>query len=80
MDLDPRVPFWHVLRYRLKTLLRGSSDRYSILPVPRFGHCAFQPDEALAAFALLVSKVTGFDLVHPDRVEDVRCAECKSSE
>lgn len=60
---DPRVPFWHEPLYAFKALLRGSAFRLTVLPVFRFGHCNFNPEEALAAFAILVLQVQGLDLI-----------------
>jgi pimeloyl-ACP methyl ester carboxylesterase len=56
---DPIVPFWHALLYRAKTLMTGSALKYINLPVARYGHCNFKSSEALAAFGLLVYRVTG---------------------
>ncbi len=60
---DPVVPFWHQPWYRYKVWLAGASRFYSAFPIFRYGHCAFQPEEVLAAFALLVLKVSGEALV-----------------
>ncbi len=65
---DPVVPFWHQPLYRYKVWLAGSSEWYSAFPILRYGHCAFEPEEVLAAFALLVFKVSGEELA---RVENV---------
>lgn len=67
-DRDPIVPFWHELLYRAKTLLRRSALLHSTIPVFRYGHCAFAPTEALAAFALLVLKVEGSALIDAESV------------
>jgi len=58
---DHRVPFWHEIFYFFKTLQPGLATNYSLIPIDRPGHCAFEPVEALAAFALLIGKSTGFD-------------------
>ncbi|HXB54066.1 MAG TPA: prolyl oligopeptidase family serine peptidase [Vicinamibacteria bacterium] len=60
---DPIIPFGHEALYWLKTLFSGSLFLHDEIPVLRYGHCAFQPSEALVAFALLVLKVRGLELV-----------------
>ncbi|HKC12678.1 MAG TPA: hypothetical protein VKI41_11655, partial [Vicinamibacteria bacterium] len=59
---DPIIPYWHEPEYSFKTLLSGSLLLHNNIPVQRYGHCAFQPSEALVAFALLVLKVRGLEL------------------
>ncbi|HEV8636027.1 MAG TPA: hypothetical protein VG370_17520 [Chloroflexota bacterium] len=55
---DEIVPFWHELLYAAKAWPAG---RGSLTPVPafRYGHCRFNVVEVLAAFGLLVERVTG---------------------
>ncbi|NOX36914.1 MAG: hypothetical protein GXO78_05180 [Calditrichaeota bacterium] len=65
---DPVVPFWHQPLYRYKVWLAGASQWYSAFPIFRYGHCAFEPEEVLAAFALLVFKVSGEELVGVENV------------
>ena len=55
---DPRVPFWHEALYTLKVLKQDQILKFAPIPIARFGHCAFTPEEALNAFALLVRKST----------------------
>jgi pimeloyl-ACP methyl ester carboxylesterase len=50
---DEVVPFWHEPLYLLKVLLTGHSGLLP-LPVARYGHCSFTPNELLTAFALTV--------------------------
>ncbi len=50
---DPIVPYWHEPIYTLKTLLSGSLLRHLNIPVARYGHCVFSPDELVTAFALV---------------------------
>jgi hypothetical protein len=59
---DPRVPYWHEPRYRAKVLANGAGNLLSVIPVIRYGHCKFQPEEALAAFVLLVLKTSAVEL------------------
>ena len=61
---DQIVPEWHEPLYRAKTSRSFTSWLlHSRLTVSRYGHCAFTADEVLGAFALLVLKVTGQNLV-----------------
>lgn len=63
---DQQVPYWHEQLYNLKTLQAGSFlSRHLNIPIDRFEHCNFTPDEVLASFAVLlfydgaISGVTG---------------------
>ncbi len=56
---DPIVPYWHELLYEAKVTASGSSLLYSNIPIDRYGHCSFTVPEVLAAFQMLVLKVTG---------------------
>ena len=61
---DQIVPEWHEALYRAKTSRSLTSWLlHSRLTVSRYGHCTFTPEEVLGAFALLVLKVTGQNLV-----------------
>jgi hypothetical protein len=61
---DHIVPVWHESLYRNKTTSSFSSWLlYSGIKVSRYGHCTFTPEEVLGAFALLVLKATGQNLV-----------------
>lgn len=53
---DPAVPFWHEAIYSLLATRADSRDKVIILPVARYGHCTFTPQEVLGAFALLLLK------------------------
>jgi pimeloyl-ACP methyl ester carboxylesterase len=59
---DPVVPAWHETLYGWKTLLSGSLLLHTNIPISRYGHCAFEPNELLGGFALLILKVTGQNL------------------
>jgi pimeloyl-ACP methyl ester carboxylesterase len=50
---DEVVPFWHEPLYLTKVLFSGHTGLVP-LPVVRYGHCSFTPDEILGAFALTV--------------------------
>jgi pimeloyl-ACP methyl ester carboxylesterase len=65
---DPIVPYWHEPLYSLKVLLGGSLSQYVSLPVARYGHCSFEPAEALVALGLLVLKVEGLEMPNAERV------------
>ncbi len=56
---DPIVPYWHETLYNAKTLLGGTPLKHLNIPIVRYGHCSFKSSEALAAFAILVYRVTG---------------------
>lgn len=51
---DPIVPYWHEPIYNLKTLFSGSLLRHLNIPVVRYGHCAFNQNELLTAFTIMV--------------------------
>ena len=66
---DPIVPVWHEALYQEKIASNpASASFYSGSTVSRYGHCAFTAPEVLGAFALLVRKSTGQDLVLSTRV------------
>jgi pimeloyl-ACP methyl ester carboxylesterase len=63
---DQQIPYWQEQLYSLKTLASGSYlTRHVNIPVDRFEHCNFTPDEVLASFAImlfydgLLANVTG---------------------
>jgi pimeloyl-ACP methyl ester carboxylesterase len=61
---DQIVPIWQQSLYRNKTSRSFSSWLlHSRITVSRYGHCTFTPEEVLGAFALLVLKSTGQNLV-----------------
>lgn len=52
---DQQVPYLHEQLYALKTFASGSYlTRHLNIPVPRFEHCNFTPDEVLVSFALML--------------------------
>ena len=53
---DPVVPYAQAELYGQKVAEQGSSAFYRHYPIPRYGHCAFNPLELLSAFAELESK------------------------
>jgi pimeloyl-ACP methyl ester carboxylesterase len=65
---DPIVPYWHEPFYSLKTLLGGSALLHANIPVLRYGHCRFEPAEALVALGLLVLRVEGRELLNAETV------------
>ncbi len=59
---DPIVPIWHEPLYRSRLDFLGKLLETRIT-VDRYGHCNFTDAEVLAAFAVLVLKVTGANLL-----------------
>jgi len=56
---DQQVPYWHEVLYDLKTLASGSLfTRHLNIPIDRFEHYNFTPDELLSAFAVMCSTTT----------------------
>ena len=56
---DPVVPYFHQPLYLNKVKAAKSLALYGHIAVPRYGHCAFESNEALAGFAWMVYKATG---------------------
>jgi len=53
--LDQQVPYFHEFLYNFKTLSQGSLlTEHVNIPINRFGHCNFTPDEALLGFGLML--------------------------
>jgi pimeloyl-ACP methyl ester carboxylesterase len=50
---DQIVPAWHEDLYRAKALANGSLFEHFNVPVDRYGHCNFQPTEALLSLLVL---------------------------
>jgi hypothetical protein len=59
---DPVIPYWQAQLYQVQALF-GSGLRLITVPSNNYGHCAFELEEVLAAFALLVLRVTGANLI-----------------
>jgi len=52
---DQQVPYFHEFLYNLKTISQGSFlTEHVNIPINRFGHCNFTPDEALLGFGLML--------------------------
>jgi hypothetical protein len=52
---DQQVPYFHEQLYALKTLLsRSILTRHVNIPIDRFGHCNFTPEEALFGFGVML--------------------------
>lgn len=66
--LDPIVPYWHERSYRWKVWANGAGSMHINIPIIRYGHCDFKVNEVLAAFAVLVFKVKGQDLLATEKV------------
>jgi pimeloyl-ACP methyl ester carboxylesterase len=50
---DPIVPAWHEQIYKTKALVAGSLFNHYYIPIDRYGHCNFQPIEALISILVL---------------------------
>lgn len=55
---DPIVPFDHSLMYAGKITAAGSLSKLSLIPIPRYGHCAFEPAEMVFGFYVMVLRST----------------------
>jgi hypothetical protein len=55
--LDEIIPYWHEPLYRDKIVAQGQEALHRNQPVPRYGHCNFQPGEVVAALLQLVEMV-----------------------
>lgn len=64
---DPVIPFWQAQVYQVEALF-GSGLTLLGIPSDNYGHCAFDVEEVLASFALLVLRVSGSNLVAIDDV------------
>jgi len=53
---DPIVPFWHTSLYINKAAAKSSLRKLVTIPILRYGHCQFKPEEALFAFEVMVVK------------------------
>ena len=52
---DQQVPYFHEFLYNLKTLSQGSFlTEHVNIPINRYGHCNFTPEEALLSFGLML--------------------------
>jgi pimeloyl-ACP methyl ester carboxylesterase len=58
---DPIVPYWHATEYAQKVALTGYND-FAVDTVTRYGHCAFNQDEILAAFSQLGGFITNLNI------------------
>lgn len=59
---DPIIPYWQAQIYSVEALF-GSGLRLLSVPSDNYGHCAFDAEEVLASFAILVLRVTGANLL-----------------
>jgi len=58
---DPVIPFWQAQLYQVEALFR-SGFQLIALHSDNYGHCAFDVDEVLTSFAVLVLRVSAQDL------------------
>jgi hypothetical protein len=54
---DPYVSFRHEEIYAQWVHEQGHGQNLTVLPIPGFGHCNFEPWQVLGAFLLLLDKV-----------------------
>lgn len=54
---DPIVPFWHSVLYSQKAFRNSALGLYLVLPINRYGHCAFTAKEVLIGFGALVALI-----------------------
>jgi hypothetical protein len=59
---DPIVPIWHQPLYRSRLDFLGKV-LHTPITISRYGHCEFTDAELLGAFAVLVLKVSGYNLI-----------------
>lgn len=52
---EPIVPYWHETLNNAKVLLNGSLGHHINLPIVRCGHCAFNQNEVMLGFTLMVA-------------------------
>lgn len=65
---DPIVPIWHQGLYRSRLPFLDRYLWHTPITINRYGHCNFTDAEVLAAFAVLVLKVTGANLLVTNKV------------
>jgi len=51
---DPIVPFWHTALYSQKVIQNGTTQYLNVIPITRYGHCMFKPEEELLAFQTML--------------------------
>jgi len=68
--LDPDVPFQHELIYSSRVADESSSAFLTVVPVPRYGHCNFTPEEVLQAFSLLAAQAQAGEQEREDEGDD----------
>ncbi len=56
---DPTIPIWHLPLYAQKTVLQGTSNLFTPIPINRYGHCTFTEFEIVSSFAFLVQQAGG---------------------
>ncbi len=59
--LDPTVPFTQALEFEQKVADNNAQDLLQIIPVERYGHCVFTPEELESSLRLLVEAVRSLD-------------------
>lgn len=54
---DPNVSFEHEVLYAHLVKKNSCKRNLTVLPIPGFGHCNFEPDQVLKAFSLLLMQI-----------------------
>jgi hypothetical protein len=54
---DQTVPYWHETLYRAKIVANNRTPRHDLIPVDRYGHCAFTLPEIQQALLVLQGRV-----------------------
>lgn len=63
---DPIVPIWHQALYAAKAQAAGMRANLTVLPIQRYGHCAFKPAEILFAFAWMLYRANSVPVRNAD--------------
>jgi pimeloyl-ACP methyl ester carboxylesterase len=62
---DQQVPYLHELFYALKTIFSGNFlVKHLNIPIDRYGHCNFTPQEVLAGFGLMLIYAGDMDVLN----------------
>ncbi|MHC4459099.1 MAG: alpha/beta hydrolase family protein [Planctomycetota bacterium] len=62
---DQQVPYPHEFFYALKTFFAGNFlVKHLNIPIDRYGHCNFTPQEALAAFGIMLIYANDMDVLN----------------
>jgi pimeloyl-ACP methyl ester carboxylesterase len=65
---DPIVPYWHTLLYQKKVMAQNKLSNLAVIPILRYGHCQFKPEEAVFAFEIMLLKAA-FQSLTADEIQ-----------